>query len=329
MLIELLNRLNHDWLPQPMPEPLTALKAAGSTGQARKVNFLVFTHQTSQPLFLLKVVRERKYNDLLASEYEKLMYLHAHVALQTSVPQPVGLFSHGETLVMVETCLPGISLENLMWRGRRRSQKEVIAAVGNVESWLIEFHSETTEGETTFLGGDEVDKRINGLQEHLNTSLIKELNAIAKDSRGLTIPLTARHGDFWPGNLLVTADGMGVIDWETLSRAVSPFDDMFFFAVMYALRYQKGMFGIKSVHERFSNAFLYENDLARTLVGLMRAVTHSLGVNAKLCPLFFVLFLLDMASDRTHFGHAGGKSELPWADFLAQIHSMNDLVLSR
>jgi hypothetical protein len=329
MMNELLDRLSDIWIRKPLVKPLSAIKAAGRDGLDRKVNFLVFEQHATMPAFLLKIVRDREYQNLLGEEYEKLQYLYAHKALQGMIPQPLGLFRYEETLVMVETCLPGISLENLLCRGKRHSPAEIIADLGNLQDWLVTFHHATAEGASTFHGQVEISERLDSLGASLSATLIHGLNALAREAGGTRIPLTARHGDFWAGNVLISSGGLGVIDWETLNRLSSPFDDLFFFMVMYSLRFQKGVFRKKSPSSAyFARAFLQDNTLSRALVRMAHAVTHSLGIDTKLVSLFFVLFLLDAASAKNHLRHTG-EGNVMWVDFLKQIPSLDKLVFSQ
>jgi hypothetical protein len=325
MLTEILNRLNTEWLPQPLPPPLSAIKAAGSTGQARKINFLVFAHKARRPIFLLKTVRGRAFQDILKSEYEKLVYLHTHSILRTRIPRPVGLFKHEQTLVMVETCLPGAGLENLLRRGKRRLKTEMAQDLNAIQSWLIDFQRTTTEGALNFRGQEEVLERLAKLRTSLDVRLINELNALAAGANGISIPLTARHGDFWAGNILVSAQGIGIIDWDTLRRSVSPFDDLFFFAVMYA----HGSAPEKDTTARFTRAFLKDTVLARGLAGMVQTMMRSLSLPTQLAPLFFLLFLFDLAGRHSDLGRMSESSDLPWLDFISQIHSLDDLVMAR
>ena len=325
MLTEILNRLNHEWLSQPLRQPLSAIKAAGSTGQARKVNFLVFAHEGRCPIYLLKTVRGHAFQGILKSEYEKLIYLHTHSTLRTRIPQPMGLFEHEQTLVTVETCLPGVGLENLLRRGKRHLQAEMTQDLNAIQSWLIDFQFTSTEGAYTFRGQEEVLERLAKLRTSPDVKLINGLNALAAEASGVSIPLTARHGDFWAGNILVSSQGIGIIDWETLRRAVSPFDDLFFFAVMYA----HGSAPKKDAAVRFARAFLKDTVLAHGLAGMMQTVIRSLRLPVHLTPLFFILFLFDLAGRHSDLGRMSDSSDLPWLDFISQIHSLDDLVMAR
>ncbi|MDX1630541.1 MAG: phosphotransferase [Thermoanaerobaculia bacterium] len=49
------------------------------------------------------------------------------------------------------------------------------------------------------------------------------------------LPRVGRHGDSWPRNLLLGAEGgvSGVVDWEAFRTNASPLDDLFDFALAY------------------------------------------------------------------------------------------------
>jgi Ser/Thr protein kinase RdoA (MazF antagonist) len=324
MLNDLLDRLNREWLPQPLAAPLHAIKIAGSDGPARKVNFLVFAHQARHPTCLMKICRAQSEETALENEFQRLTYIHALPAMQSSVPQPLGLFAHEGKHVMVETCLPGMSLENLLRRGKRQSPAEIATDLTQVGDWIISLQRATAGATYTFRGEEEVQERLSSLRVDEKSVFLNELRARARASAGTTIPLVARHGDLWPGNVLVADNRMGVIDWETLSLSASPFDDLFFFANLYAQQ-----FSTRAPHlERFTRGFLQKTRVARGIAQLVRRVTLALGLDVDLTPVFFGLFLLDMAGNRSGLGRTG-KSDLPWDDFLRAPRRMDELVMTK
>jgi hypothetical protein len=324
MLSELLDRLNHEWLPAPLAEPLSVIKAAGSVDHARKVNFIVFANRADSPSVLIKVMRERASQTMLADEYDRLEKLYAHPALQGRIPSPVGLFWHNEMRVMVETCLPGTALGNLLRRKKRHSQAEMAADLGHVRDWLIDFQCVTAEDARPFLGPEEVEKRLTGSGVSLSPRLVSGLMSLAGQARGVSVPLTARHGDFWPGNILIGPTGCGVIDWETVRFGASPFDDLFFFATTYAHDFSAGMNHL----ERFRMGFVQDTALSRALSDLVHSTVAALGVSPGLSALFFVLFLWDASTGQIALGRTG-ESELNWHGYLSQLDSLDDLVMFR
>jgi thiamine kinase-like enzyme len=321
MLAELLDRLANEWAPESPRLPLSAIKLAGSGGQARKVNFLVFENQARLPSYLVKVTRDSEFQSQLADEFSNLQYVFAHPSLQAHLPRPLGLFEHRQILVMLETCVPGIALENLLWRGQRHSSAEIATDLEQVRVWLEDFWRETRTGTITFEGRSEIENRLTQLDVRLPAALQKGLLSISTEVQGNSIPLTARHGDFWPGNLMISHAGLGVIDWETLARAVSPLHDLFFFAVTYAMRHSRG-----TDAQRFAFAFLQKNPFSAALAAMLRKALASLGIPPGSAGLFFTIFLIDMASNAVQLGRTG-KKDMRWTIFLEKIPTLDELVL--
>jgi hypothetical protein len=55
---------------------------------------------------------------------------------------------------------------------------------------------------------------------------------------GVEVPHSAMHGDFWPRNVLLSADGtVGVVDWEHFVPAASPLIDLLHYARTYGINY--------------------------------------------------------------------------------------------
>jgi hypothetical protein len=123
------------------------------------------------------------------------------------------------------------------------------------------------------------------------------------------------HGDFWPGNVLTTANGaVSVIDWEHFSASAPFHTDLFHYPLTYALRYPWKRYTRLDAEDAFRRAFLERNHLSR-------AITHYLRVYAeprKLGPAQLVkAFREYLASPHPPFG----MENLPWKQFVRMADS--------
>lgn len=326
MIAGFLEALASQWDGPALQQPLTIVKAAGSTGAARKVNFLVFENLSSSPRFLVKLVRDSAHQQKLQDEFEKLQSIYAFASLRPYVGRPVALLEQQGQLAMVETCLPGIALENLLLRGLRRRPAEIASDLEQTCRWLQVFLNETRQGMYSFRGVIEIEERLTSLPAPLSEKLTGQLFARADRLAGLQIPLAARHGDFWPGNLMMSGSKIGIIDWETLTLQGWPLDDLFLFVLKYALRFYDGVFTDQSAEVSFRKAFSEKGPITQPLSTLIREVLRTLGMPPDLAGFFLVFFLLDMASNRSQIGRIGQPEPL-WRNLLAQVHSLDDFVI--
>jgi aminoglycoside phosphotransferase (APT) family kinase protein len=120
-------------------------------------------------------------------------------------------------------------------------------------AWLAALQRGTSRGRVTF--DDELFDRWVGATfdryrravgwndaEERIFELVRER---ARALYGTSLPVTAVHGDFWMGNILV-ADGAvsGVVDWERADLAAAPFGDIYKFPTSYGFYLDRGYPGL-------------------------------------------------------------------------------------
>ncbi len=160
-------------------------------------------------------------------------------ALGETIPRYVASPRIAGHRALVSTVLPGrpMSVDYHHWRhtSRRRLVRRDFARAA---TWLESFQTATAHGhEALSWPQDVADALGERWPEHpsLETALT-HLTGIAERCTGLSSPATGVHGDFWFGNLLVTASEVsGVVDWEAGSLRGSPLRDLTRFPLSYAL----------------------------------------------------------------------------------------------
>jgi len=302
MLPDILPKLSGEWKDMlqaadiQIAEPFNILKIAGAGGAHRKVNFLIFGHGATLPAVLLKQTRSRMNYERLTMEYESLMTVSSIPFMNGKMPYPIGLFQHDEGYILVESCIPGRSLDNLLLGHSHVKHSQVIQDLNATRDWLVEFQRGTRGDPIRFEGQVEVQRRIERGAFHLPDIFVNQLLALAKSVNGMLIPLSARHGDFWPGNIIPAHGEIHVIDWEGFLPYASPFKDLFMFAITYAWSYRWKGFTRLTRKEAFSRAFLEANWFSAVLQSFMGEVLLAIpGMDRKYIWLFFTLFMMDMA----------------------------------
>ncbi|MFF4055881.1 phosphotransferase family protein [Streptomyces sp. NPDC001668] len=153
---------------------------------------------------------------------------------RSAVPAVVGLLRHDGLPALATTALPGVPMLVAYHRpGHHARPAPVRADFAAAAAWLAALQS-VTAGESAPLDFAP------GVAEVLGPRLDderarEELRALRRRLRRYCAPLTAVHGDFWPGNILVR-DGRvsGVVDWEHARTAGSPLSDPARFVVAYS-----------------------------------------------------------------------------------------------
>lgn len=123
------------------------------------------------------------------------------------------------------------------------------------------------------------------------------------------------HGDFWPGNVLMTANGaVAVIDWEHFSASASPFIDVFHYPLTYGLRYPWKRYTRLEPEDAFRRAFLERNHLSRAVTRYLRTYAERRKIGRADLTKAFRDFL---AAPHPPFG----MENLPWQRFAALADS--------
>jgi len=280
-----------------LKEPLAVLKVAGDRGQDRKINFLVFNHRVSSPALLMKMTRSLRNHEKLVKEFKTLQTVSSIPGMKGKMPEPIGLFPCGDTFILIETCVPGVSLKSLFASYRHLRRSQVRSDLALARDWLLGFQTSTRVSESYFGGQVEVQERCERGNFKLPSEFIDELMGLAQEVEGMQIPLCARHGDFWPGNLMLSQNECSVIDWEGYSSSDLPFVDVFSFVITFSWSYSRQGLADMNRKEAFTRAFLKRNWLSDALRSFMEdTLCTPYGMDRKFLRLFFSLFLMDMAA---------------------------------
>ena len=159
--------------------------------------------------------------------------------LAATIPRYVRSVDWGGLPVLVSSALPGtpMSVGYHAWRhtARRSSVSRDFAQAG---AWLHAFQLATAGPDQRVTWADEVAEGLAGRWDghsSLNAALDR-LEVAQQALRSQQLPLTAVHGDFWCGNILL-ADGRvtGVVDWEAGTTQGCPLRDLARFVLSYSL----------------------------------------------------------------------------------------------
>jgi hypothetical protein len=145
-----------------------------------------------------------------------------------------------------------------------------------------------------------------------------ELLRSAQGHDKLSLPVTASHGDFWPGNVLLEPARISVIDWDYFKHEEWPLLDLFLFTSTYARAYPWNSWKWVPRGKAFEKAFLEDNWFSK----IVAESIHSYFLRMKLPPasidLLFAHFLLHM-SKREQREQNGSQQ---WREFLT-LYSHN------
>jgi hypothetical protein len=151
-------------------------------------------------------------------------------AAGAAVPVAIGLRGLGRRRVLFETALPGESAAALLTS--RPGALELV--LGRLGDWLANWHRATLA--TSTKGLQELEQRILEPAESLAPLLeeggryVSWLRERCADVGSGAVPLVATHNDLTMFNVLVTRDGIGVVDWEEANGSGLALTDFFYAA---------------------------------------------------------------------------------------------------
>ncbi len=317
MIPFILDQLAGEWRPQLqqagicLEPPVQLLQSSGPAGAARKVVLLLFSGRASAPQMVLKLMRDPAHDDELQREYEQLCALHHPLAAQLLAPRPVGLFHAGRQLLLAETALPGAPLSAILQRRRPLTRRARLRLLGDylraAAGWLGRFQDSGPQTRTTFAGRAALLPYLERLPDDLLPDSFPALLAGEADRfQGLALPLVNAHGDFWPGNLLFDERRAlcGVNDWEAFQPQCLPTFDLFHFLATF-------------LHGSGSRG---SDRARREAVQLATPLMADFFARRRLplasAPLFYALFLLQMAAPAPEAGCKRRQQAGPWREML-------------
>jgi len=280
--------------------PLSVLKIGDLSSMNCKINLLVFNARAQHPALVLRLAHTAEQKVFLNKEYQALSGLAGNPCLSKSIPLPLGLYELHRSLVAVEKYLPGVSMFALLARRQHMHPASVQRDFRLACDFLCELEQATNDGSLPFPGPDVVNSKVEQLAvAHGPLDLPKRtkerLLEIASACQSLSFRRCSRQGDFWPGNLLVSPQGLGVIDWEGYAHPDPIFHDIFFFMTTYALFYPWRGWDKCPEEQAFARGFLEKNWLANIINDTLCLFFQQWGLPPQAVYLLLTLYLIEMS----------------------------------
>jgi hypothetical protein len=234
---------------------------------------------------------------LLRSAYYRLGTLRDRLSLCGSVPQAVGIATHGRYLVTLESCLRGTPLTVLLAR-RERSQSNIEEDLFHMQVWLHDFQTAHAGGHAPLGSWLSALERDAGAHPAIGAAG-RRLMAEAGTFREVVLPLVAQHGALVPRHILRTDAGIGVIDWKHYRIAGLPTDDAFTAAVEYAMALDAHS---RAPFQRFASAFVNRHAISERIAEFLSRYFKAIHLPAEAAHALFGLYLVRRALQSTDGG---------------------------
>lgn len=330
MIEAIARRLRERWtdLRPGYPAPTNAFIVVGANKVSAGKICVIFFDARDRPAVVAKVARATIGESALRREYAVLEHLWDLGAsfVTEYAPEPLLLEEVDGRLVLALTHRPGRPMLTLYHTPGHTSDADRVTHDFTVAGdWLQAFQRQTLS-EAEQLDDEAFERRVTGVfaryRDTVGWSAEEEDLAMAVADRaarlrGYPVPVTAVHGDFWMGNLLMDGQRVsGVLDWELGLTSGLPLSDIYKFPTSYGFyldRAHPGSQDLPGHPDRMSHVtrwlpfgrwpnlagfgYTYFGrgwfpDLARRFI-----LSHlaALGVPAAVNAVFFPVFLAEQA----------------------------------
>ncbi|WP_163505803.1 phosphotransferase family protein [Fodinicola acaciae] len=193
---------------------------------------LMFDHDQRWPVLAAKLPSGPAAASRVRREADRLAAI-ARLSLgdlRRHVPAVVEVLDHDGLPVLVTTGQPGVPmLVHYHRAGHTADPRAVRADFAAAGRWLAAVRAATADGAAPMGLPDDT---VQALRDRHG---LAKLDALQSRMGRYGVPRTVVHGDFWPGNILLTAGRVsGVVDWEWSRAAGNPVRDLARFAVGYS-----------------------------------------------------------------------------------------------
>lgn len=296
--------------------PLSAIKLSGRAGRSGITSLLLFSERASEPAYFLKIAWGKPWGERLAEEFRTLSAIQAALAgtgLEGSIPRPLALLSAGGQTFLLETALRGEALVSHIKDLPAGALKDHRARFERCLGWLASFHRRMAVEEVAFDPAI-VSERLSRYLRLIDPGFPwgRQIGLLAEELRGEPLPLTLRHGDFSPQNILVNGHALGVSDWEEARRSPFPLTDAVNFITGYSLSLHRCG---DDLGERFRALLLTPGPYLDLVQESLKTYLREMGVASRFLDLAFPSFFMRAALDAHSQGARPGYFP-PWPALL-------------
>ena len=212
-----------------------------SRDPAAGLTMLLIPAGADQPQLAVKLATSRAAADVIEREARVLSELRrrALTRVDATLPRPEGVFEVDGMLAIATSVVPGIPMGTRYHRYRHLARPALVRAdFAAASNWLADLQADSMAEAAPISLLDGVPELITARwpADPLAAALADRLGPVAARLAAGRTPRTVVHGDFWPGNILLTGSAVtGVVDWPSGRVAGEPLGDVARFALSYAL----------------------------------------------------------------------------------------------
>jgi len=282
------------------PKIIDYLSVAGSA-EGLTTTFLAFNRESSKPLFVTKIYRERDENYYGTSETEILLKLSQCKSLiSNSVPSIIFekyLFGHK---VLIQSIVDGKPMNIVMSSNGIPDLKHSKTNFELCKLILQDLYFNSIDNSLTVISSQEKQlmKLVSNFENTFKLTL-QEKKRLKKIHENISIiseyGCCIQHGDFCRQNILKSDVGglykLNIIDWSDSVSNGTPLHDLFYFLTSYFMQ-QRVNDGIQSINSAFNDTFIKPSEYYELVKNTIFEFCENLSIRKKHISLLFGLFLI-------------------------------------
>jgi hypothetical protein len=213
----------------------------GSRDPNSGVTVLLTAPGADEPHLAVKIATTPAAADVIEREARFLVELRRRPLprVGSTLPRHAGVFDADGMLAVAAAVVPGVPMRTGYHAFRHIARPASVRAdFAAAETWLAALHADSMADTAPVALLDGVAERIAARwpADLAAGALAEKLAPLAARLAAASTPRTISHGDFWAGNLLLTADAVtGVVDWAAGELCDEPLRDVARFALSYSL----------------------------------------------------------------------------------------------
>lgn len=260
---------------------------------SRKVLCFLFPERASTPEYVVKMVRDPRFNLRLENEVRALTLLHENDRVEPETIPQVAFWGHHARLAIVgETHVEGVP-----FRERTTYREDCPYALEGIQ-WITDLGAanapcisiDTSQVSSSLTQLFRLFTDIYPLSTDEQDFMSDQLDLV--DNAQCAFPIVFQHGDPGVWNILVKEDGkLAFLDWEAAEPLGLPLWDLFYFLRSYAVSAAKSQ-GISDRVHGFKHHFLEDTSINRLIIQVTGNYAARIGLPSNLIqPLFYLCWM--------------------------------------
>jgi hypothetical protein len=302
----------------------------------KAVLYFFFERGDSAPSVVVKASSDTRFNDELRGESTNLIYLHEALpaGIREGVPSVeadgewMGLYFYAQRYFRGE-----MLDETIDDRPPGAGGADPGPGIRAAWAWLGEFQ-DLSAGAAVRLGEAGFETLFGLYREAFDpkgeeAGYLDDIAGRLEAGRDIEIGMSACHGDFFPGNIILSGGRVSVIDWRFLRRSYNRFFD-FFTLLLTFYASSGGVTDYEDHQGHFRKLFFEKHWTGELFAGLCREFMERNGAGADLFGLMLELTLLEWSVREFAGSGESGEMDRIWRSrFLYYIGNRDRFVPGR